>query len=207
MKITGTSSRRRAFMLIAAFPAFVSCALPFVRHSSLAASDARADESPLDSAAPVIQVREYPHSARVLIVAWKSDENAYGLRASLRRDGALIRDHRLYVDPFYGAVNISNPNVWYAPRGVVQTVSPAGQLLKSAGTSRDPYHCFYGSSCSPYETREVRVPDELLRANRDSLAVRFYGRDGKELIITLHRDLIDPYLKTVDSVAAELRKT
>jgi hypothetical protein len=52
----------------------------------------------------------------------------------------------------------------------------------------------------------VRVPDSVLRANRDSLAVRFYGSAGSELIITVYRDLIDPYLATVDSLSAALRK-
>ena len=60
--------------------------------------------------------------------------------------------------------------------------------------------------CSPLMVRTVRVPDDLLRANRDSLAVRFYGRAGSELIIAIHRDLIDSYLQKFDSVSAALRK-
>jgi len=38
------------------------------------------------------------------------------------------------------------------------------------------------------------------------LAVRFYGRAGSELIIAIHRDLIDSYLQKFDSVRAALRK-
>jgi len=36
--------------------------------------------------------------------------------------------------------------------------------------------------------------------------VKFYGRDNRELIITVRRDLIDAYLARVDSVSATLRK-
>jgi len=83
------------------------------------------------------------------------------------------------------------------------TVPP--RVLKMTGTSRDIYACYFGS-CSPFETLGVRIPDELLRANRDSVAVRFYGRGGRELIVTVRRDLIDAYLSSVDSVSAALRR-
>jgi hypothetical protein len=44
----------------------------------------------------------------------------------------------------------------------------------------------------------------MLRANRDSVAIRLYTRGGMETIVTLRRDLIDPYLAKVDSVSAAL---
>lgn len=53
----------------------------------------------------------------------------------------------------------------------------------------------------------VRVPDSLLRANRDSLVVTFFPRVLDPWTITLRRELIAAYLKKVDSVVAELRKT
>ena len=53
----------------------------------------------------------------------------------------------------------------------------------------------------------VRIPDSLLRANRDSLVVTFYPRVQEPWTITLRRDLITAYLNKVDSVVAELRKT
>ena len=51
----------------------------------------------------------------------------------------------------------------------------------------------------------VRVPDSILRANQDSLVVTFFPAATEPWTITLHRDLISAYLKTVDSVVAELR--
>jgi hypothetical protein len=45
----------------------------------------------------------------------------------------------------------------------------------------------------------------MLRSNRDSIAVRLYGRGDAEMILTARRDLIDAYLSTVDSLAAALR--
>ena len=47
----------------------------------------------------------------------------------------------------------------------------------------------------------------MLRANRDSVSIRLYGRGGAEMIVTIRRDVIDPYLRTVDSVSAALRKS
>jgi hypothetical protein len=165
----------------------------------------------LPEEAPVVQVREYSRSPTVSVVAWMPDANAYGLRATVRRDGTLIQDHTLYVSTYYGNVSISP---YVSPvylrqargRGFVTTVVPEDQVLLSTGILRDVQSCFGWPKCSPYETRGVRVPDAVLRANRDSLAVRFYGSAGSELIITVYRDLIDPYLATVDSLSAALRK-
>jgi hypothetical protein len=156
-----------------------------------------------DSVGPIVQVRDYPHSSEVTIVAWAPTDMDYGLRAMLRRDGALIRDHQFYVSTFFG-VTFSQATRVPSRLEVVETVAPSDRVLKTTGVSRDVYACFYGS-CSPFETRGVRVPDNLLRANRDSLAVRLYGRGGGELVLTLHRDVIDAYLAKVDSVSAALR--
>jgi hypothetical protein len=37
------------------------------------------------------------------------------------------------------------------------------------------------------------------------MAVTFYDRVGRKLLITLHRDLIDAYLGRLDSVVAVMR--
>jgi hypothetical protein len=162
-----------------------------------------------------IQVREFPHSATVSVVVWNPEEPDYGLRATLRRDGSLVRDHRLYVSTYYFGYDaiggqtsyarntnrpLLNPQHWF-----VRTVVPALDQLQSTGTIRDAEACHWGS-CSPFETFEVRVPDSLLRANRDSVAIKLYGRGDGEFVLAVRRDLIDPYLRTVDSVAAALRK-
>lgn len=211
---------KSAGILAAAVLGLVGCASSVMGRTGPAVTRAAVASLPTDSVdaapraePPIVQVREYPHSPTVSIVAWTPDETAYGLRASVRRDGSLIRDHQLYISTYYGAVSslYSGVNSSYASRargqgGLVQTVALPERLLLSTGISRDIQSCYAWPKCSPYETRGVRVPDAVLRANRDSLAVRFYGRAGGELTITLYRDLIDSYLEKVDSVSAALRK-
>lgn len=167
---------------------------------------------------PIVQVREFPHSSIVSVVAWSPDESEFGLRAGLsRQEGSLIRDHRLYVSTYWlGRNPVTDRRAYLTPvslslrsrlGGVAETVTPARQLVKVAGIFRDDRACFYDmDTCTPFETFEVRLPDEMLRANRDSVAVRLYGRGGTETIITVRRELIDAYLAKVDSVTAALRK-
>jgi len=142
-----------------------------------------------------IEVRYYAHSPTVTIVGWDPAETAYGLRAWLRRDGSLIRGHRLYVSSYYIP----------ARPAFTRAVAPS-RPLELTGISRDVHACVGGRPCSPPETFGALVPDELLRSTRDSLVVTFYGRGSRELLITLHRDLIDAYLGRVDSVVAVMRK-
>jgi hypothetical protein len=95
---------------------------------------------------------------------------------------------------------------YYEPwvRSLYFAAAPPRQF-QMTGVSRDAYACYFGK-CSPFETIGVRIPDEFLREIRDSVAVTLYGRGGRELTITVRRDLIDAYLAAVDSVSAELRK-
>ena len=167
---------------------------------------------------PIVQVREFPHSSIVSVVAWSPDESAYGLRAGISRQGSsLIRDHRLSLSTYrLGRNSVPDRRTYLtpvslssrsAPGGVAETATPARQLVKVAGIFRDDRACFYDvETCTPFETIEVRLPDEMLRANRDSVAVRLYGRGGTEMIITVRREIIDAYLAKVDSVSAALRK-
>jgi hypothetical protein len=213
----------RAFALAAALAGFTACALPVMgrlgsaTRSDFATSPA-ADLGPsTDVQPPIVEVREFPHSSIVSVVGWSPDESDFGLHARLRRgDGSLIRDHRFYVSTYYmGNVPASDPRVYTKPvvlgkptrlHGVVETVIPADQLLEATGITHDDRACYYDvHTCTPFETFDVRVPDEMLRANRDSIAIRLYGRGGTEMIVTVRRDIIDPYLAKVDSVSASLR--
>jgi hypothetical protein len=141
-----------------------------------------------------IEVRYYAHSPTVTIVGWDPTETAYGLRAWLRRDGSLIRDHRLYVSTYYTP----------ARPAFTRAVTPS-RPLELTGVSRDMFACVGGRPCSPPETFGALIPDALLRLNRDSIAVRFYNGAGRELVVVLHRDLIDAYLGRLDSVVAVMR--
>jgi hypothetical protein len=204
---------RIALLVAASLAGLGACAFPIsVRHFPIAndydTSSSVSDGADARSEPPIVQIRQYPHSPTVAIVAWAPDDNGFGLSAWLRRDGSLVHDHQLYVSTYYnGGVALTNVALLRARWNVAETIVPANQVLLSTGISRDPYHCYWGAECSPYEVRGLRVRDEMLRANRDSIAVRIYGRGGTEMVITLHRELIDAYLSTVDSVSAELRKS
>lgn len=141
-----------------------------------------------------IEVRYYAHSPTVAIVGWDPTETAYGLRAWLRRDGSLIRDHRLYVSTYYTPA-----------RPVFTRAVTPSRPLELTGISRDVFACVGGRPCSPPETFGAFIPDALLRSNRDSIAVTFSNRGGREWLIILHRDLIDAYLGRLDSVVAVIR--
>lgn len=213
----------RALALAAALAGFTGCAFPVMGRLGSAtradlASPSAADLGPTDDIPPpIVEVREFPRSSIVSVVAWSPDEPYFGLNARLRRgDGSLIRDHRLYVSTYYmGNVPVSDLRVYTKPvvlgrptrlRSVVETVIPTEKLVEVTGITHDDRACYYDvHTCTPFETFDVRVPDEMLRANRDSVAIRLYGRGGTEMIVTLRRDVIDPYLAKVDSVSAALR--
>lgn len=145
-------------------------------------------------AAPTVQVRDISFAPTVNVVAWSPDESAVGLRAWLRRDGVLLRDHRLYVSTYAVARN-------HFVRAKLQD-----QPLRLVGVMRDRDACYgRAENCSPPETFGAYVSDAVLRANRDSLPVTFESLTGNELRITLQRELIDAYLASVDSTSAALR--
>lgn len=159
----------------------------------------------------VVQVREYDRSPTVNVVAWAPDDDGYGLQAIVRRDGTLVRDHRFYVSTLYlGAGFFRNTGATFGHgaingRRFVEMIAPQELLLEREGLSRDVHYCLGWPRCSPRETGGARVPDSVLRASRDSVSLRFYDRYATEMVLTLRRDVIDPYLRTVDSVAAALR--
>lgn len=210
MKLPGLGSLLSAVTLTA----FVGCASqPADRRASVGSpAQPVTQANVLDATATidepaVVQVFEYPRSPTVAVIAWGSEHNGYGLRAWVRRDGSLVRDHRFYVSIFYDGGTSSHFANSRMRRGAVETVTPAGLLLESAGTLHDVHACHGWPDCSPFVSRLSRIPDSLLRESRDSLSVRLYGRGGAELTVTVRRDVIDPYLRTVDSVAAALRKS
>ena len=152
---------------------------------------------------PTVVVRYYSFSPTVAVVAWDADEGAYGLRATVRRDGSLVRDHQFFVSTYYfvDLRSFARAN-WHAFTRGMELARP----LIFTGFSRDVHHCEGDSHCSAYETLSARIPDEFLRASRDSVVVKIRSRGGREEIITLHREMIDAYLEKVASVSAALRK-
>ncbi len=179
------------------------CSLPMIGGGS-AAVNTTAQADAIDIVAitpPIVQVRSYWRSSVVSVVAWDADDAAFGLRGSVSRTGRLVGerrfgDHVLYISPFYAR----------DMGGFAHAAIMPGQLLLGTGRQSDPYSCFYGKHCSPMVIVGVRVPDSLLRANRDSLVVTFFPRVLNPWTITLRRELIAAYLTKVDSVVAEMRK-
>jgi hypothetical protein len=196
---------RFPLVVVASLSALAACAFPINRGAKPYDDDAYAGSSADEPGPPIVQVREYSKS-NIVVIAWEPDDNGFGLRTELRRDGSLVSDHRLYVSTYYnGRVALTNsPLLQRMKWNVAEAVVPAHQVLLSTGVSRDLYHCYWGP-CSPYESVGIRIRDEMLRSNRDSIAVRLYGRGDAEMILTARRDLIDAYLSTVDSLAAALR--
>jgi hypothetical protein len=180
----------RALLFAASAVAFAGCAPSIVLEPPApVAADTTAGTEP-----PIIELRYFSFSPTVSVVGWSGDNDWYGLRTTVRRDGSLVRDHRLYVNTYYKPWMRSFYFAAVPPRG-----------LEMLGVSRDPYACYFGR-CSPFEMLAVRIPDELLRANRDSVTVTFYGGSNRKMMITVHRDLIEPYLASVDSVSSALRR-
>lgn len=178
------------------FALLAACALP-----SLGRGPGQLDTSGDSATRPIVQVREYSASSMVSVIGWTSDEPAYGLRAYLRRHGGELvgdyrrGDHRLYM---------STTLVRYM--GGFDHVRVPNKGLALSGRGLDDYACFHGDRCSPVQTIWVAIPDSVLRLNRDSLVVTFHPRTAHDWSITLRRELIDPYLGAVDSVAATLHE-
>lgn len=184
--------------------AVAGCSLPMIGGGSSAVTPTvQAVAADIVTVAPpIVQVRNYWRSSVVSVVAWDVDDAGFGLRTAVSRNGTLVGgrrfgDHLLYITPVY---------VRYMG-GFAHATAVPGKLLLGTGWRSDPYSCFYGAHCSPMATVGVRVPDALLRANRDSLVVTFLPRIQDPWRITLRRELIAAYLTKVDSVVAEMRKT
>jgi hypothetical protein len=156
-----------------------------------------------DDPPPIVQVRDYWHSAVVTIVAWDQDDPDFGLRTSVTRTGKLVGglragDHSLYMTPY-----LLRDMGGFAHAAV----DPKRGELLSTGAQRDDYACFYGTQCSPRFTVGVRVPDSLLRENRDGLEVTFFPRVEDPWTLYVRRELISAYLAKVDSVVKEMKRT
>ena len=202
VRVRPSSTGVRALLLIAAAVTVAGCAFPgwirpntgVKRYVAALPSDAGPEGPIVDSAA--VELRSYSFSPHLEILSWTTNDADIGLRAVLRRDGSLVRDHRLYVSTYSSVAAGSRFNLALA----------STRQLKLTGISRDPKACAGGKACTPSETFGARIPDELLRSNRDGLPVKFYARDGHEVQVTLHRDLINVYLTTVDSITSSLRR-
>jgi hypothetical protein len=152
------------------------------------------------SVTPVVQVRDDSNAPTIGIIGWQAGEAEFGLRTRLRRDGSHLgegraNEHRLYMNTAFSD----------AKGGVSIATAHTGKVLRNAGEAKDVDACRFGA-CSPSQTTGLAVPDDLLRANRDSLVVTLRPKTGRSWVIRFDGSLINAYLGTVDSVAAALKK-
>jgi hypothetical protein len=177
----------------------------------IAAAPLPGDSADSASDSITVQVRYFSHSPTVTVVAWRAEHPGYGLRAQIRNDGSLVREHLIYVSTSY------RPEMPQSPRASIPSMP-----LRAYKGLRDADACRFGE-CSPHAAMTALMPDQVLRATRDALPVRFYedvaarrNQPGsaapdvaggpREFTITVDPALVSAYLATVDSVTSELRK-
>lgn len=195
-------TRAGVFCLTIAW-AVAGCGLPHLRpdpvHEQRYVTGVSGADSARDSSL-VVQVRGYDHSGAVAVVAWDTDDPDIGLRATVSRNGGtLVSEPRFGSHELYMSATLVSHMGGFRNAAVLP-----GPPLVRARTSRDVYACFYGQHCSPIDAAGVWIPDEVLRAHRDSLVVTFKPPFGEDWELMLGADLIDHYLHTVDSVSASL---
>ncbi len=140
----------------------------------------------------IIQVRDFPSSNVVYVVAWNAGEPAFGISTDVRRTGAPNRYHRLWVSLDW-------------PGGRDATQAQGLDRPLPVTTVTETQNCFNGK-CTPNSTFGARIPDGPLRASKDPLVVKFITGSGSEINFTARRALVDAYLATVDSVVTALKK-
>jgi hypothetical protein len=188
----------RALIVVTALGIVVAAARPGYGRSvppsvtPVVAATAGALPPPLQRGA-IVQVRAYPSSSTIEVVAWNPAEPNFGLRTWVRRGGAPDRYHRLWV---------------------AMDFNPAGgDVAKAQGLNRplpisnatDTQNCVE-LTCSPGSTFGARIPDGSFRDNKENLSVKFITGSDVEINITVRRPLIDAYLAAVDSVIAAQKK-
>lgn len=149
---------------------------------------------------PVVQIRDYPGASIVTVVAWSPGEAWFGLRGHVNRSGELVGPQRLGDHRLFVAAADANELGGFTRASVVPV--PPGPVLLHAGPAADPQACNRSSVCAPASIFTIQMPDALLRQRRDTLVVTFTGGRYQEWRIRLGRELVDAYLRVVDSVAA-----
>lgn len=204
----------RGLSLLACLCAVAGCATPLRLQipveSHVAAAPPSGDSTASAKDSITIQVRYFPHSPTVAVLAWRTDDPRIGLRAHVLSDGTLAGQHSIYVSASY------LPVMPHSPRAMI----PSRPLEAYTGY-RDLNACRFGE-CSPFRTMHALIPDHVLRAERSAIPVRFYqdpaalrpypesalpAEQGgsRDFTITLDPALVAAYLGAIDSVRSELR--
>ena len=117
--------------------------------------------------------------------------NFAALRSSIdTKTGEAV--HQLYVeDSYFGA-----ERNWDAAR------DPAGKALRFIAISNNQISCDNG--CAYAEEFAASLPEALLRASRQGLAISFTARSGAQQTILVPGDLIATQLAAIDEARASL---
>ncbi|HXT16607.1 MAG TPA: hypothetical protein VN706_13295 [Gemmatimonadaceae bacterium] len=188
--------------------AAASCALPRLGgdpiHERVYPASATTDSAAgsVRDDALIVQVREFPHSSTIAVLAWDVDDPDFGLRAEVSRQGGVLLGH----PQFGNHLLYVSAQLVRSMGGFRHAIAEPNRALTAASTSRDTYACYFGTHCSPQTSTGVWLPDSILRAHRDSLLVTFVPAVNEAWTVTLHRELIEHYLQTVDSVVASVKQ-
>lgn len=97
-------SRRTAayggLVLVTSLVGFAGCA-PSIVLDAASITPAPVDMAGAPEEAPTVELRYFSFSPTGSVIAWSGETADYGLRSWVRRDGSLVRDHRLYVGTLY----------------------------------------------------------------------------------------------------------
>lgn len=185
--------RRVPYALVVTAVAATGCALPFVGGGS-------PDDTPADDT-PVVQIRDFPRSAHVSVLVWSPAEAQVGLRADVRRDGTIAGSYRLGDHTLYLGTTLVR-----VMGGFMRASIPPDPLVLWTSGRRDNLACNRTTDrCAPVQTVRLGVPDSLLRANRDSLTVRFASDWARDWTVVVPGEVVTTYLRVVDSVSAAQR--
>jgi hypothetical protein len=118
-------------------------------------------------------------------------ENAYFLRSWVHKTTGHVQ-HQLYVaDSYEGSWAL-----WNAAN------SQTAQSLEFIPISRKVVSCGAYSRCSYAEDFAVTIPDAMLREHQDGLAVKFYAKSGREMVLKLTARQIRRQLMAIDGFLA-----
>ena len=193
--------RRPRVLLLGALAVLTTsggCIYPFSRRGRDASASGAADS------APVLRIREFPGAARTSVLAWSGDEAHVGLRAEVRRDdGRLTGDFQRGEHTLYLATSYVSTMGGFTRA----TVPPEHRLFLRGSRGSDAYACFGAgrAPCSPQTTVRIAIPDSVLRAPGDSVVVAFHSDWARPWTVSLRREVVDAYLRAVDSVSAARR--
>ena len=145
----------------------------------------------------IIRVRSWRGSPWTMVVGWDTyDGGDVGLRSAINHKGELVHDHVIWLNRLF----LSNGESFSF------AAIDSHQLVMEGGAF-DADRCLYGMPCTPAQTIGARIPDEMLRGSSDSINVTFFGGAvTPNMVLTLRREFLDAYLKTVDSVRASIRE-